>query len=342
MNALCGEIELRKNYFGEKRNIETIYFGGGTPSLLTTEELNRIFEVLSKNFTWEKNAEITLECNPDDLTKEKLTALKLAGINRLSIGLQSFNEEELTWMNRAHTAMQSEQSVKDAQDAGFNNITIDLIYGSKFQDVKSWEETLRKATSLKVQHISAYNLTVEKRTALGVAVERRNEPLVDDEKSAAQFLLMMDVLGSKDFIHYEISNFAQKNFESRHNSNYWKGSHYLGIGPSAHSFNGTSRQWNVSNNAVYIKGIKRNEPVVESETLSKDDKYNEYILTCLRTIWGCDLQNIQQQFGDKYADHFKENINRFIPAYVKENNSIYTLTRDGKLLADKIATDLFT
>ncbi len=340
VNALCGEIEQRKNYLKDK-TINTIYFGGGTPSVLDNDELEKIFEALRQNFSWSKDAEITLECNPDDLTKEKLKQLKQTGINRLSIGLQSFNEQELEWMNRAHNAEQSVQCVKEAQDAGFENITIDLIYGSKFQTVHDWEKTLEKAVELNVQHISAYNLTVEKKTALGVAVDRKEETPIDEEKSSKQFLLMIDLLQANGFVHYEISNFAKPNFESKHNSNYWKGEYYLGIGPSAHSYNGHSRQWNVSNNAVYTKGINHKEPVFEMEVLSPADKYNEYILTSLRTIWGCDKNQMLKLFGESYEKHFEKEIQSYFPKYVSETNGVFVLTREGKLLADKIASALF-
>lgn len=340
VNALCGEIELRHDYLQEKK-LDSIYFGGGTPSLLSKEELSQIFSSLKKYFSWDEKAEITLEANPDDLTKEKLKELKDLGINRLSIGLQSFNEDELKWMNRAHTAIESENCIRDAQAAGFNNISIDLIYGSKFQTLQSWEETLQKAIDLNVQHISSYNLTVENKTALGHAVKKGNEPLIDDEKSSKQFLMMIEALEKNGFIHYEISNFGKKGFFAVHNSNYWKGCHYLGIGPAAHSFNGVSRQWNINNNSAYINAIKNSTPFFETEILTVNNKYNEYVLTGLRTIWGCNLDHIKNNFSEVHADYFLNKIKKYLKGEVVENETIFTLTKKGKLLADKIAMELF-
>ncbi len=340
VDAICKEIELRKGYL-ETKNINSIYFGGGTPSLLDKNELGRIFEALRKYFTWDKSAEITLECNPDDLSSEKLDELKAFGINRLSIGLQSFNDEELKWMNRAHNAKESEACIKLAQDKGFGNITIDLMYGSKFQSLESWEKTLLKALSLNVQHISSYNLTVENKTALGISVAKGLEPNVDDEKSSQQFLLMAELLEKNGFVHYEISNFGKPDFFAVHNSNYWKGAKYIGIGPSAHSYNGKERQWNIANNSSYAKAISYNLPYFEIETLTPDNRYNEYILTGLRTIWGCDLNFIEENFGRSFAEHFEKKIKNYLPEFVTENNSVYVLTKKGRLFADKIAGELF-
>jgi oxygen-independent coproporphyrinogen-3 oxidase len=340
VDAICKEIELRGNYLKDKK-INSIYFGGGTPSVLERNELEKIFKTLSKHFTWDTNTEITLECNPDDLSKEKLLELKELGVNRLSIGLQSFDDEELKWMNRAHTAGQSEECVKLAQDLGFTNISIDLIYGSKFQTVESWKRTLEKALSLNVQHISSYNLTVEERTALGVAVNKGKEVAIDDEKSSQQFIVLMEALEKNGFEHYEISNFAKEGFHAIHNTNYWKGAEYLGVGPSAHSFNGTSRQWNISNNGVYLKAINEGTEFYETETLSKLNRYNEYVLTRLRTKWGCDLNYIKTEFGINFAEHFIENSTSYIPTDLQKKGTNYSLTKMGKLMADKIAMELF-
>ncbi len=340
VDAICKEIELQKDFLKEK-HIDSIYFGGGTPSVLDKTELVRIFKALAKDFTWNKNAEITLECNPDDLTKEKLLELKELGVNRLSIGLQSFDDAELKWMNRAHTAAESETCVKLAQETGFNNISIDLIYGSKFQTVESWKKSLEKALSLGVQHISSYNLTVEEKTELGHAVSKGKEIAVDDEKSSQQFIMLMETLQKNGFEHYEISNFAKKGFEAVHNTNYWKGAKYLGIGPSAHSFNGVSRQWNISNNAIYVNAINSGTEFFETETLSKLNRYNEYVLTRLRTKWGCDLNYIRSEFGNKFAEHFTETSEAFMPTDLQRTDSNYSLTKMGKLMADKIAMELF-
>jgi oxygen-independent coproporphyrinogen-3 oxidase len=340
VNVICREIELRKNYLAENK-LNSIYFGGGTPSLLDKKELEEIFEAIGNNFTWDKDTEITLECNPDDLSSQKLDDLKSVGINRLSVGLQSFNDDELKWMNRAHDAAQSESSIKLAQDKGFDNITIDLMYGSKFQDLKSWEQTLKKAIALNVQHISSYNLTVENKTALGVAVSKGLEPLIDEEKSSAAFLLMTELLEQNGFIHYEISNFGKEGFFAVHNSNYWKGSHYLGIGPSAHSYNGIERQWNIANNSIYINALKHNLPYFEIENLSPENKYNEYVLTGLRTIWGCDLDFIKENFGEKFAEHFLSKLKLQKPEFYTQKENNYSLTKKGKLFADRIASELF-
>jgi oxygen-independent coproporphyrinogen-3 oxidase len=339
IKSIVKEAELRASYLDNK-NLSSIYFGGGTPSLLSKQDLERIFDVLGKHFFWSKDTEITLEANPDDISLVSLKDWKETGINRLSIGLQSFNDEELKWMNRAHTAEESLASVKLAQDAGFNNITIDLIYGSKFQSIITWEETLKKAVDLETQHISSYNLTIENKTALGVNYTKGKEPAVNDELSSLQFLMMADELSRAGFIHYEISNFGKEGFFAQHNSNYWLQKHYLGLGPSAHSFNGVSRQWNIKSNNQYITCLNEGRSFFEKEELSLNDRYNEYVLTRLRTIWGCDIQEIEDQFGKKISDHFKSSV-RNNKNYLQEKKGIFTLNKQAKLLADGIAADLF-
>lgn len=333
------EMEQRHSYLGG-REIDSIYFGGGTPSLLSAEELADLLSDLRRLFLWKKEIEITLEANPDDISAAALRSWQAAGINRLSIGLQSFNNEELKWMNRAHTAGESLDSVKLAQDSGFGNITIDLIYGSKFQSLSSWENTLAAAIALGVPHISSYNLTIEAKTALGTRSERGQEPLVDEGLSSAQFLLMLDLLGKAGFIQYEISNFGREGFFARHNSNYWLGQHYLGLGPSAHSFNGSSRQWNVKNNSQYARALREGLAYSEKEELSAKDRYNEYVLTRLRTIWGCDANEMEELFGPQLTAHFKKAIQTG-KEFVIENNGVYTLNVRGKLIADGLASDLF-
>ncbi|MBK7818423.1 MAG: radical SAM family heme chaperone HemW [Sphingobacteriaceae bacterium] len=335
VKAILLEIDQRKNYI-EGEEIETIYFGGGTPSVLDEHELNSILEKINKEFKVAINAEITLECNPDDLTPQKLEQLKKAGINRLSIGLQSFNEEELKWMNRAHTAAESLSCVKLAQSKGFDNITIDLIYGSKFQDQQSWEGTLQTVVNLNVQHISAYNLTIESKTKLGVDHKKGSEPEVSEELSSEQFKKMIEVLQKNGFVHYEISNFGKENFFSKHNSNYWKGAKYLGLGPSAHSFNTQSRQWNISSNSAYIKKVNSAETYFELETLTDAEHYNEYILTRLRTIWGCDTKEIEQRFGKVMLNSFEETVKKH-QKYFNSTDGIITLNTEGKLRADFLA-----
>lgn len=342
VEAIIKEIELRKNYLNTKE-IQTIYFGGGTPSLLSDKETFLILEKIYRSYNVSRDAEVTLECNPDDLNDQKLKELKRAEINRLSIGLQSFNDEELKWMNRAHTAKESEASVKRAQDKGFENITIDLIYGSKFCTSNNWKQTLHKAISLQVQHISSYNLTIEEKTKLGRDFKIKKEPSIDDEQSAELFLEMVEVLEKNNFIHYEISNFGKEGFFSQHNSNYWKGEHYIGLGPSAHSFDGNSRQWNIANNNIYIKRINENDSTYfEKEILSEKERFNEYILTTLRTIWGIDLNYLKKNFNDEFVKTFLNQIDEYLKnetILLKED--CYCLTNKGKLLADRIASELF-
>ena len=342
VQSIIKEIDLRGNYLTDK-NVETIYFGGGTPSLLSEKELSIILEKIYKTYRVSPLAEITMECNPDDLNNTKLQELKSNHINRLSIGLQSFNEEELIWMNRAHTAKESESSVKRAQDKGFENITIDLIYGSKFSNLSNWKQTLQKAIDLQVVHISSYNLTVEEKTKLGHDVAKKKEGLIDEEKSAELFLEMIEILQKNKFIHYEISNFGKEHFFSKHNSNYWKGKHYLGLGPSAHSFDGQSRQWNVANNNSYINKITNNgSSYFEIEQLTKANQFNEYVLTSLRTIWGIDATNLETNFPSDYVSSFKKEATLYIQREeIIFINNTYTLTSKGKLLADKIASELF-
>jgi oxygen-independent coproporphyrinogen-3 oxidase len=342
IESILVEIDLRHPYL-ENKNIETIYFGGGTPSLLAEKELFLILEKIYKNYDVSSNAEISLEANPDDLSVEKLKELKRLEINRLSIGLQSFNNEELIWMNRAHTATESEASVKRAQDKGFENISIDLIYGSKFSNLTNWKKTLDKAIALDVKHISSYNLTIEDKTKLGHDFKVKKEIAIDDEKSSELFLEMIDRLEKNNFIQYEISNFGKENYFSNHNSNYWKGIEYIGFGPSAHSFDGVSRQWNVSNNSLYIKNITdKNEAYFEKEILSESDQFNEYILTSLRTIWGIDVLVLNTKFNSEILNSFNEKIKTYISSdMIIFNNNKYVLTSNGKLFADKIASELF-
>lgn len=339
VGALVKEIDLRHNYL-ENKALDSIYFGGGTPSLLSEEELEQLLTSLSNYFSWTNKAEISLEINPDDVTNGSLHTWRKAGINRLSIGLQSFNDQELRWMNRAHTAEESLASVKRAQDAGFDNITIDLIYGSKFQTPEGWEQTLEQAIALQTQHISTYNLTIEDKTVLGVKHRRGKEPSVNEELSSDQFLIMSQRLREAGFVHYEVSNFGKPGFFAKHNSNYWLQQHYLGVGPSAHSFNGLSRQWNVRNNPQYIKALNEGQPFFEKEELSLKNRYNEFVLTRLRTIWGCDLKEMRTSFGTQVADYFKKSALEKAQ-FFDNKNDVYILKEQARLLADGIAADLF-
>lgn len=338
VNAIVDEIKFNHAYL-ETKKIESIYFGGGTPSLLSHDELSVIMNEIQRYFSWDKTCEITLEANPDDIKPSHLNTWQQLGINRLSIGLQSFNEEELKWMKRAHNAKESIASVKLAQDAGFSNLSIDLIYGSKFQNLSAWEKTLQKAIDLKAQHISAYNLTIEGKTKLNNQLQKGLEPDVDDQLSSAQFNLLIDALDKNGFEQYEISNFAKRGFVAVHNTNYWFQKPYLGLGPSAHSYNGSERRWNIKSNAQYIQKVSQKENYFETEILSDKDKYNEFVLTRLRTKWGIDEEELKV-FGDNSIEHFKS-IAKNYPNELMYESGIYKLNKAGKLMADKIASDLF-
>ena len=338
-NAICQEIIDRCSELKDK-SLTSIYFGGGTPSLLTANELELILTTIRSKFLIQQSAEITLEANPDDIRADSLKTWNELGINRLSIGLQSFNDEELKWMNRSHTADESVRSVHLAQGAGFENLSIDLIYGSKFQSMESWEKTLQQAVDLKTPHISAYHLTIEERTLLGTNFKKRIEPAIDDELGAKQFLIMSEFLRSNAFVHYEISNFGKNGYEAVHNSSYWKNHPYLGIGPSAHSFDGNERRWNVSNNEIYIQKLSNDEIYYETETLTHNNRFNEFVMTGLRTNKGCSLSEIESRFGNNYKDHFTLNVKKFLP-YFNVEEGIYYLDLKGKLLADRIASELF-
>lgn len=344
--ALQREIELQKNYFQlldpKAAEIETVYFGGGTPSLLSQSELMRIFESLNKSFQIRSDAEITLEANPDDLTVQRIKELKSTPINRFSIGIQSFHDEDLKLMNRAHNSQEALTAVKASQDSGFENITIDLIYGiPTLSDVK-WKLNLYKAFELQVKHISSYCLTVEPETALAHFVKEGTIPNVDENQSAVQFEMMLEEMDKNNFIQYEISNFCKEGYLSRHNSNYWLKKPYLGLGPSAHSYDGNNRQSNISNNALYIQSINKGKLNFETEVLTKTQQYNEYVLISLRTIWGTDLEYIRTKMGSDYVAYFLSEADRFIESkdLRKEEDKLY-LTDKGKLFADRIAGNLF-
>ena len=341
LNALKKEIVLQKEYLNTEK-ISTIYFGGGTPSLLSKSELVEIFDCLKKNFQINEDAEITLEANPDDLTEEKIKELKATPINRLSIGIQSFYDEDLKLMNRAHASEESIKAVKFAQENGFENITIDLIYGIPGLTDHRWRNNLQIAFALNVNHISAYCLTVEPKTALAHQIKTGLVKNIDEQHGSEQFEIMLEAMHQNDFVQYEISNFCKNGAFSKHNSNYWKKENYLGLGPSAHSFNGESRQWNISNNALYIQSIEKGGLNFEKEILSKEQRYNEYVMTSLRTIWGLDLNLIQQNFGEEYFDFCLKEVEQYIKTenVLNEENKLY-LSDKGKLIADKIASDLF-
>ena len=341
VQAVIQEIELRKDVFANEF-ISSVYFGGGTPSLLSKEELDRIFEKLYKSFKIDADAEITLEANPDDLTFEKIQELKDSPVNRLSIGVQSFRDEDLKYMNRAHTAIEALNSIKMAQDAGFQNITIDLIFGTPGMTNEDWKHNLRKSFALNIPHISSYALTVEEKTPLYYQILKKNLAPVDEQQSADQFKILMDEMLRYGYEQYEISNFCKDNLYSKHNSSYWKKDHYLGLGPSAHSYFGNSRLWNVSNNVKYIKALSGSILPLVKENLNTQEMYNEYVMTSLRTMWGCNLIEIEKDYSMSFSHYFKAQIKSHeINGYVFENKGVYTLSEKGKLIADRITSDLF-
>jgi oxygen-independent coproporphyrinogen III oxidase len=342
VQAIARELELRRDYL-QGQGVHTIYFGGGTPSLLTQQELEHLLQTVQRLFAVAEDAEITLEANPDDLSPAKLQELKAAGINRLSIGLQSFHEPHLRLMNRAHSATESLQCVRDAQAAGFNNITVDLIYGIPAPDHSIWLEDLKTLFSLNVQHLSCYALTVEPDTALGRWSKKGKFRPAEDEYTARQFEILLEQMRAHGYEQYEVSNFCKPGFESRHNSNYWRGVHYLGVGPSAHSFNGASRQYNVANNRKYTAAIAEGAIPAEVEALTSADQANDYLLTTLRTSWGCDLRVMRDRFGyDVLSQHSLYLQELQAKGMATLESDVLYLTDQGKLLADQITLDLFT
>jgi len=340
LQALIKEIRLQKSYL-DSETIETIYFGGGTPSLLSADEINLLTGTITGLHTVSANAEITLEANPDDMDKAKLQSLLQTDINRLSIGIQSFFDDDLQWMNRVHRANEAEASIKRAQDTGFENITADLIYGYPLLSSEKWKYNLDKIFELGIPHISSYSMTVEPQTALATFIKKKKQAAMDDQQSAEQFILLMDAMQTHDFEHYEISNFCKPGHYSRHNSNYWKGVKYLGIGPSAHSYNGETRQWNVANNAKYIQALETGNIPAETELLTETDRLNEYIMTSLRTIWGLDLNKLNSIAAGSANQLSIAARSFFDNGWIEQKDDIIYLTQPGKLYADHIASDLF-
>ncbi len=341
VDALTKEILLRKD-LSKNEVVNTIYFGGGTPSLLTIADCGLLLNNLLQNFRVATDAEITLEANPDDITPEKLKGWKDAGINRLSIGVQSFFEDELRWMNRAHNKEQAVAGLELAI-AHFSNITIDLIYGSPLLTDKMWEHNVKTAVGYGIPHLSCYALTVEEKTPLHKQINLQQKQTVDGDKQAHQFLLLMQWLRSAGYQHYEVSNFAKPGFRSRHNSAYWQGIDYIGIGPSAHSYNGVTRQWNVANNQKYIASINAGILPVEEEILSEKNKLNEYIMISLRTIEGLDLEVVEQKWGREKKELIQKQLLPFISRkQVVQKNNLTQLTDEGMLAADGIAAELFS
>jgi oxygen-independent coproporphyrinogen-3 oxidase len=339
VSAIIVEAGLRKNYLTEK--IDTIYFGGGTPSLLTIDDVKKILEKLTNIFTVDTRAEVTLEANPDDITEEKLVGWKQAGINRLSIGIQSFNDGDLQWMNRAHNSLQAITGLQLATQY-FSNITIDLIYGSPTLTDEQWRKNVALALSFNIPHISCYALTVEEKTALAQLITKNKKENTDADQQVRHFNLLIRWLTEAGFEQYEISNFAKPGYRSKHNSSYWSGKPYLGLGPSAHSFNGTSRQWNIANNALYLKGIEQGELNVEKEELSDLQQLNEYLMTGLRTMEGISLPVIETKWNKELAGKIETVANKWVQSHhLINNNGNVCLTDKGKFLADGIAADMF-
>ena len=340
VSALKKELQLRKDEF-KNETVETIYFGGGTPSVLSSEEINSIIQSVYKNYKIVENPEITLEANPDDLSEEKIKQLASSPINRLSIGVQSFFEEDLKLMNRAHNALEAEKCIREALKY-FDNISIDLIYGMPNMSKERWQQNIEKAIAFNIPHISSYALTVEPKTALASFVKKGSVVPATDAMAQEHFNILNDTLTKAGFSCYEISNFGKPGYFSKNNTAYWLQKKYIGIGPSAHSFNGVQRAWNTSNNIKYIAAIENDKLPMEFEVLSKKDKYNEYIMTGLRTIWGVSILKVKDQFGDKYSEYLLEQAQKYIDEHLLflDGDSLIT-TQKGKFLADGIASNLF-
>jgi len=340
VNALVQEIEQEQDYLGGE-SIQTIYFGGGTPSLLPLSDLERLLKAIRSRFGVAASAEITLEANPDDISEAVLTGWKQLGINRLSIGVQSFFEEELRWMNRAHNAMQAAEALQLAC-GHFENITMDLIYGSPLLTDEMWRQNVEKALSLNIPHLSCYALTVEEKTPLHKQIHLGQKKDVENDKQARQFLLLMQWLREKGYEHYEVSNFAKPGFRSRHNGAYWRGVPYLGLGPSAHSFNGSERRWNIANNSIYIQTVTAGAARRETERLTPTQALNEYIMISLRTAEGIDLDRVEAGWSSAARKTIEQQVMRYFNnGLVRFSGASIQLTDPGMLMADGIASDLF-
>ena len=341
VDSIRKELELRKDYL-QNQQVETIYFGGGTPSLLNREELQSILDKVYELFPVIENPEITLEANPDDLTEEKLKELEALPINRLSIGIQSFRKEDLEMMNRAHNLEQALNCVPAARSHGFDNISIDLIYGIPGLTNAEWKANLEQAFALNPDHISSYCLTIEPGTAFAHFVKKGKLNPVDEETAASQFDIMVKAMKENGFDHYEVSNFGKPGFYSKHNTSYWLGKHYLGVGPSAHSFDAKSRSWNVANNSRYIKALEKNELPIETEELALQTQYNEYIMTSLRTIWGVSVEKIREEFKVDFEAKFETELKRFEnEGWIEKEGDTWKVTEEGMLMADGIAAEFF-
>ena len=335
--TLCREIEERKDYLADNR-LSTIYFGGGTPSLLSAAEFEAVFAVVERCFAVDADAEITLEANPDDLSKEYLSQLRQLPFNRISLGIQSFKDDDLKNLNRRHSACQAKSAVRHCREAGFDNISIDLMYGLPNQSVNDWVRNIEEAIALNPEHISAYSLTYEEGTELHRRLKSGSVKAVDDKTSRLFYDLLADRLEVAGYLHYEISNFAKPGFVSRHNSSYWKGIGYLGVGAAAHSYNGESRQWNVASLNGYLSGCR----VEEVEVLDVNTQYNDYLITHLRTAWGVDVDEITALFGDARCNSFRKTAEGYLAnGLLVQSGTNYRLTRDGFFVSDGIIVDFF-
>jgi len=338
--ALAKEICMRKNEFKEEI-VETIYFGGGTPSVLSNDEINFLISEVYKNYKVIETPEITLEANPDDLSSERILELSKSPINRLSIGIQSFYEEDLKMMNRAHNSAEAKKCLEEATKY-FDNISLDLIYGIPGMSDEMWKQNIQTALDFGIPHISSYALTVEPKTALSKLIQTGKIAEPQDEVASNHFMILVEMLQKNGFIHYELSNFGKENYFSKNNSAYWLGKKYIGIGPSAHSYDGEKRGWNIANNSLYLKAIQNDELPIESEVLTVSDRYNEYIMTGLRTIWGVSLDRIEKEFGSEYLNYLLEQSQKFLnDNLLSIENNILKPTPKGKFLTDGIASDLF-
>lgn len=338
-DAVCEEIRMRKHEITE--HVDTIYFGGGTPSCLPIESFKEIFEQIFLHFNVNPNAEITLEANPDDLSQKYIQELRTLSFNRISIGIQSFDDKALKFLNRRHSAQQAVDVVKKCKQQGFENISIDLMYGLPNQTIEQWQETLSTAMSLDIQHISAYHLIYEENTAMYKLLSAGKIRAVNEETSNKMFEMLIETLTENGFEHYEISSFAKKGFHSQHNTSYWQNKHYLGLGPSAHSFDGKKRSWNVSDLSDYLKGISQNKRLYESEILSETDKYNEFIMTGLRTSFGVNVSDVASKFGNDKYNYCIQNAQKYIDCgWLQLVNGTLKLTRAGIFVSDAVMSEL--
>lgn len=341
LNAILKEMAERQNYLTSKK-IETIYFGGGTPSVLSVKDWEHVFQQLSHLYEWDEKTEITVECNPEDVSLEYLIHLKKLGVTRISLGVQSFNDKVLEWMGRKHSARQSLKSIELIQESGITNFSVDIIFGIPGYSQNKLKKDIEKALKqFYIPHISAYQLTIEPKTKLNYWTKTKKFIPAVDDKMVEEFLILQEIFMNKKYIHYEVSNYARDGYISKHNSAYWLQKPYIGIGPSAHSYNGKKRRWNVSNNYIYSKKIIDGALYYEEEELTIHQKYNEYLYTRLRTMWGCDMDEIEQAFGKQFKDYFLKGYEKF-KDYFEINNNIFTLSPiKGFLLADKISLELF-